>query len=307
MAAAGRRRGRRDNGLDARDWRAIDDLDPRVAEDVLDMLGARGIAAYVQPAMDVDPVTRSATVPDRPSDRLYVDRQYADAARLAVRTMLTELGGGRADGGDGGSGDPSTGADDRPDSHHPDHRQRDLDAAFAGIVADFDRQVDPAHASWPPAEDTGDRATTAAATPEWGATERDDPADPWSDPPAALAGTGGRQPIDARDVTEPSILHGLDTFGRDLAEPSDEPPEKFVPPTPPPLPRWSRQTVLGCLAIVVGLLLLIGRPDLLPLERSTSMLLGFATILGGAVALIMRLRPGTDPDEDPHPGDGARV
>jgi hypothetical protein len=248
VAAAGRRRGRRNNGLDATDWRAIDDLDPRVSEDVLEVLATRGIPAYVQPAMDVDPITRSATVPNRPTDRLYVDRRQVAAARDTVRALL---GGGQ-----------------------------DVDATFAGIVAGFDRPVDPTAAGWPPVENLPGQAAAEPA------------------PPARPPG-----PVDARSVTEPSLLDALDTFGAQLP---DEPPERFVPPPPPPLPRLSRQTVLGALAVMAGLLLLFGGPDL-PLDASTRLLLGFATILGGAVALILRLRPGTDPDEESSPDDGAQV
>jgi hypothetical protein len=311
VAAAERRRGRRDNGLDATDWRAIEDLDPRVVDEVLDLLAARGIAAYVQPAVDVDPVTRSATLPSRPADRLFVDRQQVRAARDYLRGMYgAEPERPATDPlppdddppgtGAGPSAQPAA-ADSGPGRRDPDGRVghdssrdptresggafgRDLDATFAGIVAGFDRQVDPTAATWPAAENL----PTVAIGPE---------------PPATTPGVAG--PVDARDLTEPSLLDALDTFGTDL--PGDEPPERFVPPPPPPLPRFSRQTVLGWVAILVGLILLVGRPDLLPTDRSTTMLLGFAMILGGAVALILRLRPGTDPDEERPPNDGAQV
>lgn len=270
VSAAERRRGRRDNGLDAADWRAIEDLDPRVSEEVLDTLGARGIAAYVQPAMDVDPITRSTTVPSRPSDRLYVDRQQVAAARECVRQLL-----------------------DR------DSPTTDLDAMFASIVADFDRPVDTtAAASWPAMEDSP-RDPEPAPEPE-----RERPA----------------RPVDARHLTEPTLLDALDEFGAHLpdagsgdaapggaADLAHESTERFVPPPPPPLPRLSRQTVLGTVAIIAGLLMILGQPDVLPMDRSTTMLLGFAVVLAGAVALIMRLRPGTDPEEETHPDDGAQV
>jgi hypothetical protein len=264
VAAAERRRGRRDNGLDAADWRAVEDLDPRVSEDVLDVLGSRGIAAYVQPAMDVDPITRSTTVPSRPSDRLYVDREYVEAARAYLRELL-----------------------DRPR-----RATTELDVTFAGIVADFNRPVDPTAASWPSAENTPVDPTTVWPTAEEVAVE--------PEPTPAAAG-----PVDARDLTESTLLEGLDPAA--AYDYPDELPETFVPPPPPPLPRLSRQAVLGGLAIVVGLVLVLGQPDVLSLDRSTTILLGFASILGGAVALILRLRPGTDPEEQPPPNDGAQV
>lgn len=75
-----RRRGRRDNGLDATSFRALRDVDPRVGEDLLDVLREAGIAAYLDPTSDVDAVTRSIALPSPPSDRLFVDRSQSDSA-----------------------------------------------------------------------------------------------------------------------------------------------------------------------------------------------------------------------------------
>jgi hypothetical protein len=256
-----RRRGRRDNGLDAADYAVVGDLDPRVAEHLLDLLGARGIAAYLQPSMDVNPITRDSTVPARPTDRVYADRAHLGTAREHLRRLLAEESAG------------------------PRAAPPPVDTSFEGIVAGFDRPVDPSAASWPEAENLpGSTPGTASGPP-------------------AVAGPPP-VPVDARHLTEPSLLDGLDTFGADL--PDREPDEQFVPPPPPPLPRLSRQAVLGGLAILVGLVLLLGR-GAGPFDRSQSILLGFAAILGGAVALILRLRPGTDPDESRPPDDGAQV
>ncbi len=276
MAAAERRRGRRDNGLDATDWRAIDDLDPRLVDEVLDLLATRGIAAYVQPTMDIDPITRSATVPDRPTDRLYVDRNQVAAARECLRALRERR---RNDTGAGPSDHDSGVGTERTDS--------DLDSAFAGIVAGFNQPVDPDSAPWPAAENlpAGPESTPQRA-----------------EPPTPVRRAG--KPVDARDLTEPSLLDALDTFGAHL--PDEEPPERFIPPPPPPLPRLSRQAVFGAGAIVLGLLLLLSRPSVLPFDRTTLILVGFASVCGGAVALIMRLRPGSDPD-DFRGDDGAQV
>lgn len=75
-----RRRGRRDNGLDAISYRPMRDVDPRVGEHLLDVLRAAGIAAYLDPTSDTDAVTRSIALPSPPSDRLYVDRAEVAAA-----------------------------------------------------------------------------------------------------------------------------------------------------------------------------------------------------------------------------------
>ena len=79
-----RGRGRRDNGLDATLWSPLRDVDPRVGEHLLDVLEAAGIAAYLEPAADVGPYTRSVFLPSPPSDRLFVDRSRRAEARGLV-------------------------------------------------------------------------------------------------------------------------------------------------------------------------------------------------------------------------------
>src|SRR5688572_21026660 len=79
------RRGRRDNGLVAADYAVAGDVDPRVGEHLLDVLGLDGIAAYLRPSTDLNPITRSSTLPDRPTDRLYVDRVHLDTAQAYLQ------------------------------------------------------------------------------------------------------------------------------------------------------------------------------------------------------------------------------
>jgi hypothetical protein len=83
-----RGRGRRDNGLDATLWSPLRDVDPRVGEHLLDLLEAAGIAAYLEPSADVEPYTRTVSLPSPPSDRLFVDR----SRRAEARTVLEEHG-----------------------------------------------------------------------------------------------------------------------------------------------------------------------------------------------------------------------
>jgi len=79
-----RGRGRRDNGLDATLWSPLRDVDPRVGEHLLDLLQAVGIAAYLEPSADVEPYTRTVSLPSPPSDRLFVDRSRRAEARTVV-------------------------------------------------------------------------------------------------------------------------------------------------------------------------------------------------------------------------------
>jgi hypothetical protein len=282
VSAGGARRGRRDNGLDASEYAVAGDVDPRVGEHLLDVLAAGGIAAYLQPSADLNPVTRTTTVPARPVDRLYVDRSHLTTAR----DYLSQLA-------------------DESSPEQPRESDPDIDAEWARIVAGFHTAPTPGAHPWPAAEDVDDPPL--------------DPSEPAAGP-VTRAGTedgAGPTATDVRrlpyaaDISgisvgrnrqdEPSLLDGLDTFGADLP---DEAEEGYTPPPPPPLPRISKYAVVGVLALVVGFVLFLS-PSLLPVDRSVVTLLGFTGILAGFVTLIWRLRPGDTDDHDPD--DGAVV
>ncbi|MGY1668535.1 hypothetical protein [Geodermatophilus sp. SYSU D00696] len=84
MTGPRRGRGRRDNGLDATLWAPLRDVDPRVGEHLLDVLREAGIAAYLEPAADVGPYTRTVFLPSPPADRLFVDRARLHEGRSLV-------------------------------------------------------------------------------------------------------------------------------------------------------------------------------------------------------------------------------
>ncbi|RIV38503.1 DUF308 domain-containing protein [Micromonospora radicis] len=282
MSAGGARRGRRDNGLDASEYAVAGDVDPRVGEHLLDVLAAGGIAAYLQPSADLNPVTRTTTVPSRPVDRLYVDRSHLSTARDYLSQLADEGDSGRT-------------------------AEPDIDAEWARIVAGFHASPGTGEHPWPAAEDVeeeppGRTGSTATAT----RPGVDEPAGPTATdvrrlPYAAdVSGVSvGRGP---RDGEGPSLLEGLDTFGNDLPDDPDA-EEGYVPPPPPPLPRVSKYAVAGVLAVVLGFTLFLF-PDLLPADQGVVTLLGFTSILAGFVTLVWRLRPG---DEERDPDDGAVV
>jgi hypothetical protein len=126
VSAGGARRGRRDNGLSAAAYAAAGDVDPRVGEHLLDVLAASGIAAYLQPASDQNPITRTTTMPARPTDRLFVDRSHLATAREYVARLAAE--------------------------EEQASRVPDIDAEWARIVAGFDAEVEPGSRPWPAAE-----------------------------------------------------------------------------------------------------------------------------------------------------------
>jgi hypothetical protein len=126
-------RGRRDNGLDAALWAPVRDVDPRVGEHLLDVLEVAGIAAYLEPATDVEPYTRTVSLPSPPSDRLFVDR----ARRTEARALVDRHADTHAA--------PQPPRDERADL--------DADAEFARIVAAFEAEHGRTVASAEPRDD----------------------------------------------------------------------------------------------------------------------------------------------------------
>ena len=135
MSSPRRGRGRRDNGLDAALWSPLRDVDPRVGEHLLDVLREAGIAAYLEPATDVGPYTRTVFLPSPPTDRLFVDR-----ARVREGRELVEQHG-----------------DEHVPERLPARRDVDEDAEWARIVSAFEAEHgrtvvedEPAEAPPPP-------------------------------------------------------------------------------------------------------------------------------------------------------------
>ena len=263
MTAGGARRGRRDNGLDAADYAVAGDVDPRVGEHLLDVLAAGGIAAYLQPTADLNPILRATTLPARPTDRLYVDRTHLAIAREHLHKVT--------------GGEPPTAPPADPTA------QPDIDAEWARIVAGFNAPADPtAEPPWPAAEGI-----------EGGPTE---PPRPTTGLQSAADFSGVSLNRRRTDRPEPSVLDGLDDFDGLDGEDEDEDDERYTPPPPPPLPHISKYAVMGVLGVVVGFVLFLF-PTLLPIDRDYVTLIGFAAIVAGAVMLVWRLRAGGDDDE----------
>ena len=217
MTAGGARRGRRDNGLDAADYAVAGDVDPRVGEHLLDVLAAGGIAAYLQPTADLNPILRATTLPARPTDRLYVDRAHLEVAREHLHKVT--------------GGEPPTRSTPAPS----DPAEPDIEAEWAKIVAGFNMSVDPTAPPWPAAEgiETGNEPTG---------------------PPPGTEVSGVTPNRRRTDQPDPSLLDGLDTFGTGLG---DEDEERYTPPPPPPLPHISKYAVAGVLGVVVGFVLFL--------------------------------------------------
>ena len=81
MTSPASHRGRRDNGLDSEFYAPVADVDPRLADHLLDVLGLREVPAYVEPTNE--PVT---------ADRLFVAADRTEQARLVLTEIAAELG-----------------------------------------------------------------------------------------------------------------------------------------------------------------------------------------------------------------------
>jgi hypothetical protein len=293
MTSGPHRHGRRDNGLHASEYAVAGDVDPRVGEHLLDVLGLAGIAAYLQPTADLHPVTRTTTLPSRPIDRLYVDREHLAEARRYLDQLgpaaLPSAAGGppeaavRPDPVAPPPADPT--ASDPPAGTDPTAPGDDIDEAWAAIVADFDAPSTEPVPPWPVEEDLPDEPDDAVET---------DPVEPAE--PAVVPAE--RPASDWRQGTAHGDL--LDTLGA-------EEDEGYSPPPPPPIPRPSWYAALAVLAIAAGLLVCI-RPDVigfLGLGEGGALTVGFICLMAGFVTLVIRLRPGNDDSDDND--DGAVV
>jgi hypothetical protein len=277
VPGGGARRGRRDNGLVAQEYAVVGDVDPRIGEHLLDVLAAGGIAAYLQPATDLHPLTRTTTLPARPTDRLFADREHLTTARdyLSQLTATPEAARDRRSAASMEDTDPD-----------PELTPVPLDekAAWESIIAGYHVTIDPTEVPWPEAEDV-DTSATAAVDMD---TE-----------PAPRASI--RRAPDTID--QATLFDSLDAFGDDLPDDEDD-EEGYTPPPPPPLPRISASSAAALIALAAGLLLFFW-PSLLPLGQTAVLFVAFGLVLGGFVTLIWRLRPGDEDDDDLD--DGARV
>jgi hypothetical protein len=77
-------RATRDNGLRCASYTPLADLDPRIADAMLEALRDHGIAAYAGPTPAASGANLELQLPDRPIDRLWVDERQLAAARHVV-------------------------------------------------------------------------------------------------------------------------------------------------------------------------------------------------------------------------------
>jgi hypothetical protein len=253
----------RGNGLRASRYAVLVEIEESLGDPLLVALAERKIAAYVVPASGPGGATRLI---------LHVDALRRIPAGIVLAGLTPAPAGER-------SADPEP-ATQQPESRSADdladHAAAAEDAAFAEIVAGFDRVPD--QRTWPDAEDI--------------------PTPPLTPP----APTFGPPPLADRRVSPPTGGSPPRPDGDQDAD-QDAEADHYSPPPLPRLDPPSRATRWALLALAVGIALLL-LPTLFELGHRTSLdIAGVLCVVGAAGVLLTRLRD-RSPDD---PDDGAVV
>jgi hypothetical protein len=148
--------------------------------------------------------------------------------------------------------------------------QDDVDAAFAQIVADLEREGFGSE----PSADAGVEYSTGQ-----------DQAKPSPEPPAST-GKATEEPR-RPEVWRPPQTEWDWTFGSDT--------EHYVPPEPPPMPRLRPGTIAAIGMLLLGALLLIV-PSLLGIPARIAIPIALVSLATGVGLLVLRMRSGPPPD-----------
>ncbi|MBC6450801.1 hypothetical protein [Actinokineospora xionganensis] len=151
--------------------------------------------------------------------------------------------------------------------NRPGDGPEDVDAAFAEIIADLER------------EGIGRDVEQRRAD-----TVQEEPELPPAPPPPATA----------------SAWRGHET---DFDWAGDDDPGGYEPPEPPPLPKLRPLTIIAIVLLVIGVVLLV-LPNIIGLDPRIATPIALISLAGGIGFLLMRVRK-TPPDFDED--DGAQV
>ena len=205
----------RSNGLPATRYTPLVDLEPHFADALLEALRVEGVAAYATPAPGRRGPYLDIQLPDRPTDRVFVDSTEHSKARQVLRE-LPELAEAPSPGTP--TAQPTAGPP------RPLLTDDESDAAWRAIVAGYAATSAEPVPPWPVAEDA------PTETPTLEPAKAEDPEDPEDN---------------GWDDLKPQTLEAD-------AEPPDDPEDHFVPPPPPPLPRLAARTKLAWAGIAAG-------------------------------------------------------
>lgn len=260
----------RDNGLgdgDLTSYAVLADIDPTVADLMLDLLRQEGIAAYAGPAPTSRGGMGEVILAGQPVDRLWVRSRDLQAARDLLDRYLADLRPPVA----GATPASPLGSASASGTAAVGRSSTDDDAAWQEIIAGFDLTPTDVVPRWPANEDVEPSDDIKSRR-----RRRDDPPPVWDD-----------------------------AFDDDLDQVSDGEPDDdhFVPLPPPPLPKAQPATRWALFAIAVGVALLMLSAFGNVQDGSTMSVLGLTGIVAGVVTLIARMHNG--PPADSGPGNGA--
>jgi hypothetical protein len=243
-------------------WTPVADLDPQLADAMLQALREEGVAAYAAPTEGVRGAYLEIRMLDRPTDRLFVD---ATATSTAARVLQDQLPRLRAALDVQAVAD----ADEEPAKASP---AVDEDV-WSAIVAGFDATTTDPIPRWPVSEDVDDEnerrsgrvLRPAVQNPPEG---QDWPASQW----------------------------------RAAGPPPEDPVEHYVPPEPPPLPEGDVLSRFAWIGLIGGPIFLLVAAILgweLTGWVATAPLVAF---MAGFVTLVARMRDRPHDDSDPDDG-----
>lgn len=259
----------RGNGLEAMSYVAIADLDPRVADAMLEVFRDAGLAAYVEPCQQVSSLQLEVRVPTAPTDRLFVDEAELDRAKHLLDEQLPELRERAGLSEEQFEDDEPEGGGGVATAKQPEPvpGSGSQDAAWEELVQAYETSTDSPVPPWPVVEDTdeadADSGEKSDAGADAGAEQR-------------TAESGQRKPVD---------------------------PEGYVPPPPPPLPRLDPIAKGAWVALIGGPVMLILSTIVGAYVPWWFVPVGLVAFAGGFLTLVFRMRGGPPDESD----DGAVV
>jgi hypothetical protein len=154
----GPRSGARDNGLRCAGYLAIGDLDPRVADALLEALRSEGIAAYVAPTPGARGGYLEVRLPSQMTDRLYADSEHANrAGELLAAAPAVEESAASAELQEpqalqpGGADDPHDPSDPVTASQKGDS-EIDFESAWQQLLGSLQSDASTPSPQWPTGE-----------------------------------------------------------------------------------------------------------------------------------------------------------
>jgi hypothetical protein len=235
----------RDNGLPpAASYVALVDVDPPIADKVLELLYEAGIPAVAEPLAGPTGPYQDQRPPSRPTDRVHVDREHRELARAVVARSL-----------------PTLRMDFRADAARrldaAQMRDAEVDQEFRAIVSSYDDPVPGPVARWPVLEDR----------------DPDAEPDPGPAPPPRGSGLSSRL---VRRASEPAEEPDPSYWPEEHYVPP-------APPPLPSLDRVARFAWLGVvggpLLLLVGAVFNLGLDRWVTLTALAGFIAGFATLV----------------------------